>query len=106
MFFADWRPAALSSCLTGSAQIAIVGYRLHEMTGKAEYRAAANRLTDFLKAVQAIDAADENVNGALAGSFPLFGEYMRGGYPNWASKYLLDALMLQNQTAGVGVAKT
>ena len=97
MFFADWRPASLSSCLTGSAQIAIVGYRLHEMTGRPEYRGAADRLTDFLKALQALDAPDENVNGALAGSFPLFGDYMRGGYPNWATKYLLDALMSQER---------
>ena len=97
MFFADWRPATLSSCLTGSAQIAIVGYRLHEVTRKAQYLAAADRLTDFLKAVQALDSADQNVNGALAGSFPIFGDYMRGGYPNWATKYLLDALMAQQR---------
>jgi uncharacterized protein YyaL (SSP411 family) len=96
MFFADWRPAAFSSCLTGSAQIAIVGYRLHELTGRPDYRTAADRLTDFLKALQALDAADENVDGALAGSFPLFGDYMRAGYPNWATKYLLDALMAQD----------
>lgn len=100
MFFADWRPATFSSCLTGSAQVAIVGYRLHEMTRKAEYLAAADRLTDFLKAAQALDAADENVNGALAGSFPIFGDYMRGGYPNWATKYLLDALMAQQRAHG------
>ena len=107
MFFADWRPASLSSCLTGSAQIAIVGYRLHEMTGRPEYRGAADRLTDFLKALQALDAPDENVNGALAGSFPLFGDYMRGGYPNWATKYLLDALMSQQQApAGAKGAAT
>jgi uncharacterized protein YyaL (SSP411 family) len=100
MFFADWRPATFSSCLTGSAQIAIVGYRLSEMTGRTEYRAAADRLTDFLKGLQALDAPDENVNGALAGSFPLFGDYMRGGFPNWATKYLLDALMSQQKAYG------
>lgn len=94
-FYADWTPAAFSSCLTGSAQIAIVGYRLFEVTGKAGFRDAADRLLDFLKALQELDAEDKNVNGALAGSFPLFGEYMRGGYPNWATKYLIDALMLQ-----------
>jgi len=27
----------------------------------------------------------------------VFGEYMRAGYPNWATKYLLDALMLQER---------
>jgi uncharacterized protein YyaL (SSP411 family) len=99
MFFADWRPATLSSCLTGSAQIAVVGYRLYEICGDAEYAEVADRLVDFLKAVQALDADDENVNGALAGSFPLFGSYMRGGYPNWATKYLVDALMLQARCA-------
>jgi uncharacterized protein YyaL (SSP411 family) len=105
MFFADWRPAALSSCLTGSAQIAIVGYRLHEITGRPEYRAAADRMIDFLKGVQALDAPDDNVNGSLAGSFPLFGDYMRGGYPNWATKYLLDALMVQHRTHADAMGK-
>jgi uncharacterized protein YyaL (SSP411 family) len=96
MFFDDWKPATFSSCLTGSAQLAIVGYRLSAIVGRSEYRVAADRLVDFLKCLQALDAEDENVNGALAGSFPLFGGYMRGGYPNWATKYLLDALMLQS----------
>jgi hypothetical protein len=27
------------------------------------------------------------------------GEYMVGGYPNWATKYYIDALMLQNKLA-------
>jgi hypothetical protein len=36
------------------------------------------------------------LNGALAGSFPIFGAYMPAGYPNWATKYFLDALLLQH----------
>ena len=32
-FYAELEPAVLSSCLTGSAQIAIVCYRLFELTG-------------------------------------------------------------------------
>ena len=28
---------------------------------------------------------------------------MTGGYPNWAAKYLLDALMLQAERAGLGL---
>jgi hypothetical protein len=95
MFFSNWRPATVSSCLTGSAQIAVVSYRLCQVTGRSEYGGAGDRLTNFLKALQSLHAADENVHGALAGSFPLFGDYMRGGYPNWATKYLLDALLAQ-----------
>jgi hypothetical protein len=94
-FRPDWTPAGLSCCLTGSAQIAIICYRVHQETGEPAYRAAADRLVDFLKAVQRLDSGDENIDGALPGSFPFLGDYMRARYPNWATKYLLDALMLQ-----------
>lgn len=94
-FFADWEPAAFSSCLTGAAQIAIVCYRLADHTGNRVYRENADQLVNFLKAQQLMQSEDAALVGALAGSFPLFGSYMRAGYPNWATKYLLDALMLQ-----------
>jgi hypothetical protein len=74
-----------------------VCYRLFEQTGDQRYRAVADRLVNYLKSLQALDAADPNVNGALAGSFPLLGGYMTGGYPNWATKYFLDGLMLQDR---------
>lgn len=101
-FYADWEPAASSSCLTGSAQIAIVLYRLYELDRDQRLRDAADRLVDYLKGLQAVNCADPAVNGALAGSFPLFGGYMRGGYPNWATKYLLDALLLQDALKPTG----
>jgi hypothetical protein len=69
-----------SSCLTGSAQIAIVNFRPHDATGVTAYRDAGDRLTNFLKALQALDSPSPAINGAPAGSFPLFGEYMRAGY--------------------------
>lgn len=96
-FYADWAPASFSSCLTGSAQLAVVCYRLFEQTGEQRYRSVADSLVDYLKSLQALDSADPAVNGALAGSFPLLGSYMTGGYPNWATKYFLDSLMLQER---------
>jgi len=98
-FYEDWEPAGFSSCLTGSAQLAIVCYRLHQVLGAPAYRTAADRLVDHLKALQALGTAEPALNGALGGSFPLFGSYMTAGYPNWATKYLLDALMLQDALA-------
>ncbi|HUG37120.1 MAG TPA: hypothetical protein VML54_09240, partial [Candidatus Limnocylindrales bacterium] len=98
-FFSDWEPAAMSSCLTGSAQIAVVCHRLHGATGAPEHRAAADRLMGFLKAVQTVDAADPGVNGAIGGSFPLLGSYMTAGYPNWATKYFLDGLLLEEDAS-------
>ncbi len=100
-FAADWRPAAPWSCLAGSAQLAIIGYRLEALGRGERYGAAADRLVDFLKALQCRDTGNPNIDGALAGSYPIFGGYMTGGYPNWATKYLLDALILQAERAGL-----
>lgn len=99
-FDAEWRPAVGWSCLTGSAQLAIVSYRLAEILGDDTYGVAGDRLVDFLKAVQRVDTGNPGIDGALAGSFPIFGDYMTGGYPNWATKYLLDALLHQVRRTG------
>lgn len=97
-FFADWQPASLSSCLTGSAQLAIVALRLYEINGETTYGDAGNRLLNYLKALQPTNNPNTNLNGGLAGSFPMFlGGYMSAGFPNWATKYLLDGLMLQDR---------
>ena len=96
-FYPTWEPASFSSCLTGSAQIAIVCFRLAELTGDTRYATSANLLVNFLKSLQALDLNNPALNGAIAGSFPILGEYMRSGYPNWATKYYLDALMLQEK---------
>jgi hypothetical protein len=94
-YYADWEPAGFSSCLTGSAQLAVVCYRLFEYTGEKLYRLAADRILNFLKALQTLDSGDPCIDGAIAGSFPLLGSYMSGGYPNWATRFFLDGLMLQ-----------
>jgi hypothetical protein len=94
----EWRPAIRSSCLTGNAQIAVVCYQLYKITGVIRYKLAADKLVNALKSLQHIDSTNNySLNGAISGSFPIFGSYMRGGYPNWATKYFVDALMLQYQ---------
>ena len=96
-FFSDWGPACFSSCLTGAAQLAVVCYRLYEHLQQRSYWIAAERLLNYLKPLQLLDSGNPAVDGALPGSFPLFGGYMTAGYPNWATKYLLDALLLQER---------
>jgi hypothetical protein len=98
-FFSDWGPACFSSCLTGSAQLAIVCYRLSEHFQDRHYWAAAEKLVNYLKPLQLLNSDNPALNGALPGSFPLFGSYMTAGYPNWATKYLLDALLMQDRLA-------
>ncbi len=96
-FFADWSPGIWSSCLTGNSQLAVVCYRLYEITGDSKYQIMADRLVDYLKALQVVNSDNPAINGAIPGSFPLMGGYMTAGYPNWATKYFLDALMFQDR---------
>ena len=62
-----------------------------------KYRGAADLLLNFLKALQLIEIPIAGVQGALSGSFPIVGAYQMLGYPNWATKYYLDALMCQQR---------
>jgi hypothetical protein len=39
------------------------------------------------------------VRGGLKGSHPIWGRYMFGTYPNWAAKFLMDALLMEEATA-------
>jgi uncharacterized protein YyaL (SSP411 family) len=102
-FDSDWHPAVRWVCITGSAQIAIVAYRLAELRGKQEYLTAADKLVNYLKATQRTDTGIEGIDGAVAGSYPITGPYMTTGYPNWATKYFLDALMLQARSTGINI---
>jgi hypothetical protein len=104
-YYADWEPAGFSACLTGSAQIAVVCYRLFEATAEARYARAADLIVDHLKGLQSLKSRNQALNGALAGSFPVFGEYKAGGFPSWATKYFLDALLLQERLSGNGTAQ-
>lgn len=99
-FYPDWEPAAFSSCLTGSAQLGVICYRLYEHTDAAQYRLAADRLVNSLKPLQVLESPNPALNGAIAGSFPVMGQYMTAGYPNWATKYFLDGLLLQDSLCG------
>ncbi|MEO5331935.1 MAG: hypothetical protein H7839_07905 [Magnetococcus sp. YQC-5] len=97
-FQSDWTPASFSSCLTGTAQLAVVCFRLFQILGDKSFLEAGHRFLNYLKGLQIIHAPNTPMQGALAGSFPMFlGEYMTAGFPNWATKYLLDALMLQDR---------
>jgi len=96
-FYSNWEPACFSSCLTGSAQIAIVCFRLFEKIGSQKYKNSADKLVNFLKSLQKLDSPNDAMNGAIAGSFPRSGSYMTMGYPNWATKYFLDCLMWQSK---------
>jgi hypothetical protein len=88
-----WTARGGSVCLTGSVQIARC-VLLHEAR-QADLRlvSAAARMVDDVCAHQSLRSPMSGVRGGVAGSSPFLGPYMRGRYPNWAAKYLCDAIM-------------
>jgi rhamnogalacturonyl hydrolase YesR len=90
----NWRPRVRWSCLTGSAQLGIILMKLYARTGDDRYADAARRLTDFLIYMQRLNALGPNRSGALPGAYPIWGTYAPFKYPCWATKFLIDLILL------------
>ena len=89
-----WVADAGYCCLTGLAQMSLNWTRLAQITGDESFRASARAALDYLKTTQKLDAFDASVRGGIAGSSPIWGDYSRFEYPNWAAKFFSDALMM------------
>jgi uncharacterized protein YyaL (SSP411 family) len=98
-FDAAWRPQVGWRCLTGCAQVSIVWLRLYELGADARYLAAAQHANTFLCRTQTLGTRTA-VRGAIKGSWPFYGRYERFSYPNWATKFFADALMLERRLVG------
>jgi uncharacterized protein YyaL (SSP411 family) len=98
----DWTPASRSVCLTGLAQLGGAWLRIHEVTGNGRFRRAGDAAVAEARRHQ-LAGSNPNTRGALPGSFPIFGRYTPFAFPNWATKFLVDALLIRARvSAGVG----
>ena len=96
-----WRETANFQCLAGNAQIARAWQRLYQLTGDARYLSSALKVNQFLKRTQNLWLPVTGVRGAIKGSHPIWGSradsYQRFSYPNWAAKFFVDSLVLEEQ---------
>ncbi len=97
MYDSKWRRKGNFSCLTGNAQISIIFFKLFEITQNREYLTAALKINLYLKSLQLMSFNNVNISGAIAGSYPIWGEYERFAFPNWAVKFYADALILEKK---------
>jgi hypothetical protein len=81
-------------CLTGAAQLGVILMRLHAQTGGSRELAGARSLASYLAGVQRLSVAGAARRGALPGSYPVWGFYAPLKLPSWATKYLLDLLLM------------
>jgi hypothetical protein len=89
-----WVADASYACLTGVAQMSLNWTRLAQAAGADELRLNARSALEYLKTTQRLDHPDPAVSGGIAGSAPIWGDYSRFEYPNWAAKFFADALMM------------
>jgi len=93
-FDQDWKARAGYSCLTGNAQIAIIWLKAYRLQDDHRYLNAALKMIDQLKSIQILRSRNTNINGAISGSYPIWGNYFKNCFPNWATKFFADAIIL------------
>jgi len=82
---------------TGCAQIAIVWMKLYKLTSNIQYLNAALKMNDILIFIQNRNIKENpDTIGSLPGSYPVWGKYEPFCFPNWATKYFVDSLLLEN----------
>lgn len=98
-FDAQWKGTVTWNCLTGNAQLAVMLLWVFEKTKNSAYQVAAHRLLSFLKSTQNCVSEDPGLRGGIKGSFPFSGDYGRFETLNWATKFFIDALLLDEKQA-------
>lgn len=89
-----WHGQADYACLTGTAQMAQLWFRLaREGDATARLGRAADLALRLAMASQRLEAEIVDVRGGLAGSDPIWGDYLPNEFPNWAVKFLADAIL-------------
>lgn len=84
-------------CVVGYCQLAIILLQLWSITGEHSHRDFAIALIDEAKSTQALGDSRAAYYGGIPGSSPIYGRYARLQYPNWATKFFADALLLKER---------
>lgn len=93
----NWRCTSRYSCLTGHAQLSALLMNLSSIIRDERYPNTALKINQYLRTTQSLDSPNPGIRGGIKGSDPVWGEYLRYRYPNWAAKFYADALLLEEQ---------
>ncbi|MFN4079460.1 MAG: hypothetical protein ACK4NS_01045 [Saprospiraceae bacterium] len=87
-----WLPDLRFACLTGEAQLSLMWRRVGLVLGREDFLRLADASLGRCIAWQHAGRIP-GMRGALPGSAPIWGPYLRFRYPNWGVKFLTDALL-------------
>jgi hypothetical protein len=93
-FDKNGKPEGNYCCVTGNCQMAIIWLKLFQQTGDRIYYNSAKSSLQYVMSSQDIHTCDPNIRGGIKGSQPIWGKYTRLSYPNWATKFFIDGLLL------------
>ena len=96
-FNKNWQGNPRFSCLTGNAQLGIIFFKLYQLTNKEQYLDAGRKINNYMLSKQVKRIKNKNISGAIAGSSPIWGEYIHFMYPNWAAKFFIDSLLFEKK---------
>lgn len=97
VYDAGWHELEKYSCLTGNCQLSIIWLKLFNHYEDEFYFLGAKKAMEQVKSYQKVRYLDGGIRGGIAGSRPIWGGYITYGYPNWAAKFFIDALLLIEQ---------
>lgn len=83
-------------CLTGEAQMCIIWLLIAEHKNDPRFVNVASKVLDDLCKAQPTSSFLKK-KGGLPGSKPYYGRYIAFRQPNWATKFFMDALYLEDQ---------
>jgi len=89
-----WESKDRYSCVTGNAQLAIIWLKLYKLYRNPYYLNAGVKILEQVKAMQCF-LQNPEIRGAIPGSYPCWGKYEPFSFPNWATKFFADALILK-----------
>lgn len=95
-FNKEWKSSVKWSCLTGNSQMSIIWQRIYLLNKEIKFMHAAKRINAYMKTAQNISSPNNGIRGAIPGSFPIYGWYAPFYFPNWAAKFFIDSLMLED----------
>jgi uncharacterized protein YyaL (SSP411 family) len=91
----DFSGAVKWACLTGMAQTSIL-WRRHGGIGEDQaFADAAAKVNGYLMRSQDLTSGHPGLRGGIRGSFPVNGAYGRWRVLNWATKFFVDALLIE-----------
>jgi len=92
-----WKMKNKNFCLVGLSQVSIIFKELYCIYNEEKYFQEALKIDHFVTSKQIIDKKNKNINGAIPGSFPIWGTYQPLKLINWGVKFYIDSLLLSQQ---------